>query len=164
MPRIKQSSAPQKVDFGRYYKKKYVLDVKSELDFYEIMRDEILGERFVAMIQIPLSSVIGIKNQYQKGGGTLWNKINKKRLDFVICRKDTLEGLLAIELDGPSHRNRKRQERDAFVNELFKTIGFPLMRVPVQSRYDRNAIVEEMVSKMGLVRKRSKLASVPRRS
>ena len=151
MPKTKQKSTPVQTNFNRYYKKKFVLDTKSELDFYEILRDEILGERFVAMIQIPLSSVIGVAGQYRKGGAAHWNKINKKRIDFVICRKDNLEGLLAIELDGSSHKKSSRKERDDFVNELFEAIEFPLLRIPVQDKYNRNLIAEMIADKLGLV-------------
>ena len=64
------------------------------------------------------------------------NRINQKHVDFVLCDRRQLAPLVAIELDDSSHQRRDRQDRDAFVNEACAVAGLPLVRVPVQTRYD----------------------------
>jgi hypothetical protein len=60
------------------------------------------------------------------------NKINRKHEDFLLCDKKTALPLLGIELDDKSHDKTKRQERDHFVETVFKKAGLPLERVTVK--------------------------------
>jgi len=39
------------------------------------------------------------------------------------------------QLDDKSHQRKDRQERDAFVDEVFKAAGLPLVHIPVQRTY-----------------------------
>lgn len=64
------------------------------------------------------------------------NKIDKKILDFLLEDAKTYKALVGIELDDSSHNRPERQERDVFVNDLFKNAGIPLLRFAVQSDYD----------------------------
>ena len=43
--------------------------------------------------------------------------------------------LLGIELDDKSHQRNDRQDRDQFVDQVFKAAGIPLLRVPVKHTY-----------------------------
>ena len=42
----------------------------------------------------------------------------------------------AIELDDSSHRQTKRKERDAFLEEAMQGAGIPLYRFAVKREYD----------------------------
>jgi very-short-patch-repair endonuclease len=68
------------------------------------------------------------------------NRINQKHIDFVLCDPRQLTPLLAVELDDSSHQRTDRQKRDAFVDEVCAVAGLPLLRVPVQSRYDEREL------------------------
>jgi hypothetical protein len=43
--------------------------------------------------------------------------------------------ILEIELDDKSHQRNDRQERDQFVDQVFKAARIPLLRVPVKHNY-----------------------------
>ena len=43
--------------------------------------------------------------------------------------------LVGVELDDRSHERSSRQERDGFVDEVFRVAGLPLMHLPVRSGY-----------------------------
>ena len=75
----------------RYFLKDRVFDHPTEYEFYKILRDDILGERFVAMVQIPLASLVGVRKRYELGWQAHFNRINEKRIDFLICRKEDLK-------------------------------------------------------------------------
>ena len=64
-----------------------------------------------------------------------FNKISAKHFDFVLCRKDDLTFLCAIELDDRSHNSAKTQIRDAFLEEACQSADFPLIRFPAKSGY-----------------------------
>lgn len=46
-----------------------------------------------------------------------------------------MQPLVAIELDDKSHARPDRQERDAFVNEVFAAAGLGLLHIPVKHTY-----------------------------
>ena len=144
------------ISLNRYFQKTSIFDHQTEHQFYEILRDEILGSRYVAFVQIPLSAIIGVRNKEAKGWMGHFGKIAQKRVDFVICNKENLEPLVAIELDGSSHKIRSRIERDIFVEALFKTIGFPLVRIDVRKLRDRKFVTLQIANALGLKRKKGK--------
>lgn len=61
-----------------------------------------------------------------------------KRLDFVITDRDT-QIFAVIELDDSSHRQKKRQERDLYVNSAFEG-HHKLLRFEAQARYNPQEI------------------------
>lgn len=63
------------------------------------------------------------------------NRIDRKHLDFLVCRKDDLAVACAVELDDASHGARKRKERDAFVEQALASAGVPLVRFPARRAY-----------------------------
>jgi hypothetical protein len=64
------------------------------------------------------------------------NRIDRKHVDFLLVRTDDLAPLGGIELDDRSHEEEERQQRDAFVDEVFAGAGLPLLHVPAQKVYD----------------------------
>jgi hypothetical protein len=64
------------------------------------------------------------------------NKINRKHIDFLLCDRKTAVPLVGIELDDRSHAQTKRQERDQFVENVFKVAGLPLERIGVRTSYN----------------------------
>lgn len=55
--------------------------------------------------------------------------LNEKSVDFVLCDKEDVRILLAIELDDKSHDEVKRTERDQVVEAILKEAELPLLRI-----------------------------------
>ncbi len=138
------------INWNNYSLRPSLFDSPSEYEFYKILRDEILGERFVALVQIPISSLIGIRQKKEWGWDPDFSRIGQKRIDFLICQKQDLKPLLVVELDGSSHFIVARQKRDAFLDKLFDVVGLPVLRVPRQPQYHKAAIALLIALKMGL--------------
>jgi hypothetical protein len=64
-----------------------------------------------------------------------FSRIARKYVDFVLCDLASMQVLAGVELDDASHARADRQERDAFVEEVFATAGLPLLRFPVRAGY-----------------------------
>jgi hypothetical protein len=105
----------------------------AETSFYHVLKS-MLGERLVICPKVSLAELFFVARgeSYQ----TWQNKIDRKRVDFLLCQPQTLKPVLAIELDNSSHRRADRQERDAFVEKVFAAAGLPLARVPVRATYN----------------------------
>jgi hypothetical protein len=55
------------IEFNRYFRFDRLFDHETEFEFYKILRDEILGKRFVAMVQVPVSSLVGVRRKKELG-------------------------------------------------------------------------------------------------
>jgi hypothetical protein len=71
---------------------------------------------------------------------TAFNRISAKHFDFLLCKKDDLSVVCAIELNDKSHQNGSRRQRDAFVVELCRAVGLPLVQVPAKRMYSAEEI------------------------
>ena len=109
------------------------LVTKSELRFYKSLAKAVQDDfQIFAMVRIAdlLRVEKGAAN-YRK-----WlNKILAKHIDFVLCDPGSLQPIVCIELDDPSHQRADRVERDIFVNRAFESAELPLLRIPTQSSY-----------------------------
>lgn len=63
------------------------------------------------------------------------NKIDRKHVDFLLCDPKSLRPVVGVELDDSSHKRTDRQERDEFVDSVFKAAELPLVHVPTRSSY-----------------------------
>lgn len=63
-------------------------------------------------------------------------KIDRKHVDFLICHPKTYQPVLGIELDDSSHNSTKAKARDEYKDNVFKSAGLPLLRIPVQHTYN----------------------------
>lgn len=71
---------------------------------------------------------------------TAFNRIAAKHVDYLMCDRETLEPVLAVELDDASHARADRSQRDEFLDLAFAQAGLPLLRVPAAARYDIEAL------------------------
>ena len=129
------------------YEPRKALVTKSELRFYKSLRKATLDDWEVfAMVRI--ADLLKVTQNTAKRR-TWLNKILSKHIDFVLCDPNTLEALVAIELDDISHQRPERIERDKFVNLAFESAGLPLLRIPVESSYKAREIrdlIEDVLS------------------
>ncbi len=59
---------------------------------------------------------------------------------FLLCRSDTLEPVLVVELDDASHDRPDRRERDGFVDELFASVELPILHLRARKSYEPHEI------------------------
>lgn len=57
---------------------------------------------------------------------TYFYKVQAKHVDFVLCDSKLIAQYI-IELDDSSHDKKSRQERDQFVDEVVKSVGYKIV-------------------------------------
>lgn len=119
---------------------------RAELSFYHVLQS-MAGEHMLICPKVSLAELFFVANgrDYQ----AYQNKIDRKRVDFLLCDPKTLKPVLAIELDDSSHQRPDRQERDAFVGQVFVAARLPLVRVPVRQAYDTRELAALFRSALG---------------
>ncbi|MFO0808999.1 MAG: DUF2726 domain-containing protein [Gemmataceae bacterium] len=123
-----------------YYARRALL-TRTELAFYETLRD-VVGGRFAVCMKVRLGDVIGCSDDAWKlGYGRL---IAQKHLDFVVVDPKTTKVVVAIEVDDRSHAHPKRQARDHFVDLAMRAARVPLLRVPAARAYPPSRIQQAL--------------------
>lgn len=123
-----------------YKAKEHVMTSYEEM-FFRTLSD-IVGEKYYIFPQVHLSTVLDHKIPKQNWSYAL-RHINQKSVDFVLCDKNSLKPVYAVELDDRTHDSAIRIERDRIVEAIFKNANFPLVRF----RDFRNLSKEDVIAK-----------------
>lgn len=105
----------------------------AELSFYGVLKS-IMGEHMVICPKVSLADIFFVARPNENQGA--YSRINRKHVDFLICNPNTLKPVFALELDDASHQRADRQERDEFVDEVFRVAGLPLIHIPARRTYN----------------------------
>jgi hypothetical protein len=105
---------------------------QAELSFYQVLAGVVGGEAVICP-KVGLMEIFFVPGGREIQG--YFSRIAQKHVDFVLCDPATMQVLAGVELDDASHARADRQERDAFVEEVFATTGLPLLRLPARASY-----------------------------
>ena len=112
----------------------------AEKSFYGVLT-QLIGNQYIICPKVSLSDVIfiqkGVDNSTRQ---SLFNRISRKHLDFVLLDLKTLEPVFAIELDDSSHQSMNAQQRDKVKDKALLDAGLKLIRVPAKHAYTVNDI------------------------
>ncbi|BCB97355.1 hypothetical protein JZK55_22770 [Dissulfurispira thermophila] len=121
-----------------YAKKSYLLS-KAEKSFYHVLQT-CLNDTHIVFPKVRLGDVFYVTNKEKQR--FYMYKILPKHVDFLICDKQSLRPLAAIELDDSSHRGKERD--DDFKNNVFLSAGLPLYRIKASYNYNPVQIQETL--------------------
>ena len=110
----------------------------AESSFYRVLLLA-CGEHYRVFPKVNLADILFVKKGVEKRQSHR-NRISTRHADFLLCNAQTLRPALAIELDDSSHNRADRKERDAFVDQVFKAAGLPLLHVPAKNTYEVKAL------------------------
>lgn len=124
-----------KENYESKYQVKYLL-TKNEWYEYKKLHEVALKHNLQICPKVRLADII----EPRKGTGEwqkLFYKIQAKHIDFLICDYN-LKILAVLELDDNSHNQPDRQERDKFVDEILRSVGYKVIRT--------RAITDEVIT------------------
>jgi len=133
--KIKNTSFP-------YIKKEYLLS-EAEKKFYFVLV-KILGNDYLIFPKVRMADLFYMPKMSNSRFYHYFNKIQSKHVDFLICDKENIRPLLAIELDDSSHYKMDRILRDKLVDKIFEGAKLPIYHVAVSPNY--SSAVEEIMS------------------
>jgi uncharacterized protein DUF2726/topoisomerase-like DNA binding C4 zinc finger protein len=109
----------------------------AESSFYNVLSMAIAGQATICpkvnLIDVFFVARPNMNQSYR-------NRIDRKHLDFLVCKPKTMQPILGIELDDTSHNRPKGKQRDNFVDRVFQTAGLPLLHVPVKPSYSTSEL------------------------
>jgi very-short-patch-repair endonuclease len=119
------------------YKLTQSLLTASEAAFYSALLLA-AGRRYVVFAKVRLADLCQDLDRW--ADIRAFNKVSSKHVDFVLCDATTFQPVLVVELDDRSHLRADRRSRDAFVDDIFRTMGLGVYRQWVRHSYDPAAI------------------------
>ena len=118
----------------------------AERRFFLVLED-IIPKQCYLLAQVRLANLVHVK----PGTGLFWKNfspIGMKCVDFVIVQRDTMTPVLVIELDDRTHKQRERQQRDNFVDQVLTSVSIPILHWPVSVSYNQAELSQAIGSKL----------------
>ena len=118
------------------YTKLDVLFTPAERSFLGVLNQaigtdvQIFGKVRVADVITPKKGMS--RSDWQKA----FNKISSKHFDYLLCNKNDLSVLCAIELNDSSHNTKKRKDRDKLLEGACKSANLPLIQISAKATYN----------------------------
>jgi len=109
-----------------YYVKKSLM-TNTEEGFYKFLYEAFQAEYFI-FPQVHLSALVSSKDSGKRSWSAFLH-INGKSVDYVLCDRETLMPVCAIELDDWTHSWKSRVKRDREVERILSEAGMPLVRI-----------------------------------
>lgn len=123
-----------------YIKKDYIM-TEQEYKFYRLLKNYTSKNNLNLFAQVSLYAIVNSKYYSD------FNKIKSKSIDFVITDVNC-KIKLCIELDDYTHIKENRQNRDKFIDELFKQLEIKMLRIPEQNYYNMTEIERKITESL----------------
>lgn len=131
--------ANQTEDTGYKYRQRGPLFTKAERSFFGVLEQSIPDE-YRVFGKVRVADVLTPeKGMNRKNWQIAFNKISSKHFDYILCRKDTLDVVAAVELDDKSHSTKRSASRDSILNSACESANLKLIRFPAKSGYQVQA-------------------------
>jgi len=127
------------------YQTKSAIMTDAEANFFSILT-EVVENKYYIFPQIHLPSILNHKIVRQNWYGA-YRHIDEKSVDFVLCNRNNLEPVLAIELDDNSHLRDDRIQRDIEVDRVLSHAKLPLIRFSNHGKFNVDEI-EHKINQM----------------
>ena len=105
------------------------LMTKNEWNFYKQLKPVADELNLSVLCKTRVADLVDIEKGLTKSEWqTAFNRINKKHIDFILCKPENLYPILLIELDDSSHDTEPRKQRDKFIEKVLDKAGYKLLR------------------------------------
>lgn len=117
-----------------FYLRNNVMNI-SEKTFFDILKRE-LNDEYNILPKMRVEDFVGVKKVGAPKNELfgLRGRIKSRHVDFLLCDK-LMKPVMAIELDGLSHKSKKSLERDNSIDTIYKDIKLPIKHVRVGSKF-----------------------------
>lgn len=75
---------------------------------------------------------------------THWRRIQRRRVDFLVCAGCTFEPILAFRLETEAYSRRRRLRGSDVLDEVLEDIGLPLLRLVPQYHYKADELIKKI--------------------
>jgi hypothetical protein len=111
---------------------KVPLLTNAEMQLYHFMLNNLCQlDKISIFTKVRLGDLVQLDNRLTTDMKYFW-KVSSKHVDFLICNKDTLDVICAVELDDYTHETQEAKDRDIFVMQTLETVGIKTVRIRIK--------------------------------
>jgi very-short-patch-repair endonuclease len=125
-----------------YLKREYLL-TQAEKSFYAVLVEAVGSDKLV-FTKVRMADLLYLPKMESSSFYRHQNKIQSKHVDFVLCEKDTIKTVMAIELDDSTHLRADRIVRDVFVDKAFEAARLPILHIRAAASYRSEEIKNQV--------------------
>ncbi len=129
-------------DIRGFFSKKPSIMRADERQFFDILV-KLYGDKYYTYPQVRLAAILDVKNDV-KDHDNLYRLIDHLSLDFVLFDKEVMSPVIAIELNGKSHLQFNRRNRDQKVESVLTKAGIKFLAIQVAETYDENMLRQQI--------------------
>ncbi|PKG99835.1 DUF2726 domain-containing protein [Paraglaciecola sp. MB-3u-78] len=145
------------------FKKKGNLFTPVERTFLGLI-EEAVGNEFRILCRVKMSDILTIhQNVDKKTSKNAASRAGSKRLDFVLCSKEDMSPIIAIDLVHNNGKDGYKSQRDFYVSGALDAAHIPHVRIKVRSGYKAQDIRECIQAKLPKPRLKDSNAPTPQR-
>lgn len=111
---------------SEYYLKNKIFSF-NEWNFFKKINDFLINNynwKYTIFAKVRVWDLVDVKD---KRNYTAINKIRAKHIDYIIVNLENHKPILCIELQDNSHYQKKRIERDNFIDDVFNSVWLPIL-------------------------------------
>ena len=144
------------------FKKKGNLFTPVERTFLGLI-EEAVGSDFRILCRVKMSDILAIRQTAdKKTSKSAATRAGSKHLDFVLCSKEDMVPVIAIDLVHKSGKEGYKSQRDFFVSGALDAAHIPHVRIKVRSGYKAQDIRECIQAKLPNAKFKQAKAALPR--
>jgi hypothetical protein len=130
------------------FKKKSNLFTEAEREFLKLLQSAV-GQKYQIICRVRLSDIISVKTGTdKKTNATAIQRASGKQLDFVLCDKESLAPVVAVDLVHKNTKGGYKAQKDWFVTGALESASIPHLRIKVRSGYQPHSIRECIAAKL----------------
>jgi hypothetical protein len=134
------------------FKKKTNLFTPVERSFLELI-EEAAGKQYRVMCRVKLADILAIRQTTdKKTGKNALSRVAGRNLDFVLCSKEDMTPVMAIDLVHKSGKEGYKSQRDWFISGALDAARIPHLRIKVRSGYKAKDIRDCIEAKLAPIR------------
>ena len=106
-----------------------------------------VGDTYIIIPRVNMSDIFWVLNP--EDGRNFSKYISEKRIDFLLCDRETMKPLVGVELDGQSHYIEKPPEQGIYIDDIFEAAKLPLVRIFLSNPNNPQDLRERLLEAAG---------------
>lgn len=143
------------------FKRKTNLFSNTERRFLELI-EQAVGNRYRVVCRVKLTDILALRQSTdKKTAKTAMLRASGRHLDFVLCDKEDMSPVVAIDLVHKQGKEGYKSQRDWFISGALDAARIPHLRVKVKSGYTPQEIRECIDNKLAPLKRKEPKPLIP---
>ncbi|MCV2883700.1 DUF2726 domain-containing protein [Aestuariibacter sp. AA17] len=137
------------------FKRKNTLFTQVECTFLDLI-EKAVGHQYRIVCRVRLTDVLALRqNTDKKTAKHAFSRASGKHLDFVLCDKQTMSPVVAIDLVHAAGKDGYKAQRDWFISGALDAARIPHLRIKVKSGYTTKDIADCIEAKLAPIKRKT---------